>query len=217
MHRPRSAICFYSKKCGCTWCNKELCWATTRFTIGGRGAMINSMHRTGSCSCLRKGCASIWAVCAFPQRGTAWNKRQQPRTRDDAPGSERSFPRGRLVFDLAVAALLADEMVALSDSRAHPVLRRRRTQCQRSAPAGAAVQPEAARRKRQLPAGELGLERLTEWLATRVGMRYLRIDLDLGGRRLADRSGLLRALGGGAAINLPLAVNTERARWWPPA
>lgn len=28
----------------------------------------------------------------------------------------------------------------------------------------------------QPPAGELGLERLTEWLATRTGLRYLRID-----------------------------------------
>ncbi|SON91868.1 putative Bacterial type II secretion system protein E [Xanthomonas phaseoli pv. phaseoli] len=84
------------------------------------------------------------------------------------------LPGGRLMFDPVAAALLADGMVvphehervqfsaggARTASDVHPLVLL------------ANLKLHAA----QAPAGELGLERLTEWLATRTGLRYLRID-----------------------------------------
>lgn len=84
------------------------------------------------------------------------------------------LPRGRLMFDPVAAALLADGMVvphehervqfsasgARTASDVHPLVLLANLKLH-------AAQP---------PAGELGLERLTEWLATRTGLRYLRID-----------------------------------------
>ncbi|WP_434212540.1 GspE/PulE family protein [[Pseudomonas] boreopolis] len=85
-----------------------------------------------------------------------------------------TLPRGRLAFERVVAALLADDMVDPADrerilfsasgarnaSEVHPLV----------------LLANLKLRSGQPPAGELGLERLTEWLATRTGMRYLRID-----------------------------------------
>ncbi|HEY0334860.1 MAG TPA: GspE/PulE family protein [Stenotrophomonas sp.] len=85
-----------------------------------------------------------------------------------------TLPRGRLAFERVVAALLADEMVAPDD--------RERIQFSAQGARNASeVHPlvllaNLKLRANVAPAGELGLERLTEWLATRVGMRYLRID-----------------------------------------
>jgi len=91
-----------------------------------------------------------------------------------APPGLAVLPRGRLAFERVAAALLADGMVAPGDaeriqfsaqgvrsaSEVHPLV----------------LLANLKLRAGQAPAGELGLERLTEWLATRVGMRYLRID-----------------------------------------
>ncbi|GHH61027.1 GspE/PulE family protein [[Pseudomonas] boreopolis] len=85
-----------------------------------------------------------------------------------------TLPRGRLAFERVVAALLADDMVDPAD--------RERIQFSASGARNASeVHPlvllaNLKLRAGQPPAGELGLERLTEWLATRTGMRYLRID-----------------------------------------
>jgi len=85
-----------------------------------------------------------------------------------------ALPRGRLMFERVVAALLADDMVAADD--------RERIQFSAHGARNASeVHPlvllaNLKLRAGQPPAGELGLERLTEWLATRSGMRYLRVD-----------------------------------------
>ncbi len=85
-----------------------------------------------------------------------------------------SLPPGRLVFERVAAALIADDMVAADD--------RERIQFSASGARNASeVHPLVLLANLKLvaaqpPAGELGLERLTEWLATRCGMRYLRID-----------------------------------------
>lgn len=92
----------------------------------------------------------------------------------DPDSAAAILPRGRLMFDPVAAALLADGMVvphehervqfsasgARTASDVHPLVLL------------ANLKLHAA----QAPAGELGLERLTEWLATRTGLRYLRID-----------------------------------------
>ncbi|WP_159094203.1 GspE/PulE family protein, partial [Xanthomonas fragariae] len=98
---------------------------------------------------------------------------EQRRTAD--PDSAATIlPRGRLMFDPVAAALLADGMVVPHEhervqfsaagvrnaSEVHPLVLLANLKLH-------AAQP---------PAGELGLERLTEWLATRTGLRYLRID-----------------------------------------
>ncbi|MFL9583611.1 GspE/PulE family protein [Stenotrophomonas sp. AB1(2024)] len=86
-----------------------------------------------------------------------------------APGP---LPPGRLVFEQVAAAMVADGLVAAGDverirfsghgarnaSEVHPLVLL------------ANLKLTAA------PGGELGLERLTEWLATRTRTRYLRID-----------------------------------------
>ncbi|PTA83667.1 type II secretion system protein E, partial [Kosakonia sp. H7A] len=79
-----------------------------------------------------------------------------------------ALPRGRLVFERVATALLADEMVAPND--------RERIQFSAGGARNASeVHPLVLLSNLKLhagqpPAGELGLERLTEWLATRVGM-----------------------------------------------
>ncbi|WP_066092553.1 GspE/PulE family protein [Xanthomonas massiliensis] len=90
------------------------------------------------------------------------------------------LPPGRLHYAQIAAALLADGMVLAADAE------RIATSAGLHGSAGAArgageVHPlvllsNLKLRAGQPPAGELGLERLTEWLATRVGVRYLRID-----------------------------------------
>jgi len=85
-----------------------------------------------------------------------------------------ALPRGRLVFERVAHALLADEMIAAED--------RERIQFSAQGARNASeVHPLVLLSNLKLtagqpPKGELSLERLTEWLATRVGMRYLRID-----------------------------------------
>ncbi|HBK47690.1 MAG TPA: type II secretion system protein E [Xanthomonadaceae bacterium] len=94
--------------------------------------------------------------------------------RQPADSRMATLPAGRLLFERVAAALVADGMVlpaereriqfsgggARNASEVHPLVLLSNLKL-------TAAQP---------PAGELGLERLTEWLATRTGMRYLRID-----------------------------------------
>ncbi len=86
-----------------------------------------------------------------------------------APGP---LPPGRLDFDQLAAAMVADGLVAASD------VERIRFSGQ-GARNASEVHPLVLLANLKLAAasgGELGLERLTEWLATRTGTRYLRID-----------------------------------------
>lgn len=86
-----------------------------------------------------------------------------------APGP---LPPGRLDFDQVTAAMVADGLVAASD------VERIRFSGQ-GARTASEVHPLVLLANLKLAAasgGELGLERLTEWLATRTGTRYLRID-----------------------------------------
>jgi len=86
-----------------------------------------------------------------------------------APGP---LPPGRLDFDQVAAAMVADGLVAASD------VERIRFSGQ-GARNASEVHPLVLLANLKLAAasgGELGLERLTEWLATRTGTRYLRID-----------------------------------------
>ena len=82
------------------------------------------------------------------------------------------LPAGRLLFEQVAAALVADGLVAGTD-----------VERVRFSAAGAKnaseVHPLVLLANLKLAAtagGELGLERLTEWLARRSGVRYLRID-----------------------------------------
>lgn len=86
-----------------------------------------------------------------------------------APGP---LPPGRLDFDQVAAAMVADGLVAASD------VERIRFSGQ-GARNASEVHPLVLLANLKLAAasgGELGLERLTEWLAARTGTRYLRID-----------------------------------------
>ncbi|MDQ1060859.1 MULTISPECIES: GspE/PulE family protein [unclassified Stenotrophomonas] len=86
-----------------------------------------------------------------------------------APGP---LPPGRLDFDQVAAAMVADGLVAASD------VERIRFSGQ-GARNASEVHPLVLLANLKLAAasgGELGLERLTDWLATRTGTRYLRID-----------------------------------------
>ncbi len=117
-----------------------------------------------------------------------------------------ALPRGRLVFERVATALLADEMVAPND--------RERIQFSAGGARNASeVHPLVLLSNLKLhagqpPAGELGLERLTEWLATRVGMRYLRIDptrVDV-----ASVTGVVSHAYARRHRILPLAIDAER-------
>jgi general secretion pathway protein E len=86
-----------------------------------------------------------------------------------APGP---LPPGRLDFDQVAAAMVADGLVAASDVE-------RIRFSGNGARNASEVHPLVLLANLKLAAasgGELGLERLTEWLATRTGTRYLRID-----------------------------------------
>lgn len=88
------------------------------------------------------------------------------------PAAPVPLPPGRLGFDQVAAALVADGLVAEVD------LERIRFSAQ-GARNASEVHPLVLLANLKLAAaggGELGLERLTEWLATRTGSRYLRID-----------------------------------------
>lgn len=96
------------------------------------------------------------------------------RTFPSSPGSDASIPLppGRLMFEQVAAALLADGLVAPQD------LERVRFSAH-GARNASEVHPLVLLANLKLASpggGELGLERLTEWLAARVGVRYLRID-----------------------------------------
>ena len=96
------------------------------------------------------------------------------RTNTASPAAAKGLPSGRLAFEPLAAALLADGMVEAGDverlrfaaettrhnTDIHPLILLANLKLKAAHP----------------PAGELGLERLTEWLATRLGVRYLRVD-----------------------------------------
>ncbi|MCW4455842.1 GspE/PulE family protein [Flavobacterium sp. MXW15] len=120
--------------------------------------------------------------------------------------SAAQLPPGRLVFERVAAALVADGMVAEADherirfsaqgarnaSEVHPLVLL------------ANLKLTAARP----PAGELGLERLTEWLAARTGSRHLRIDptrVDVAAATAVVSHAYARR-----HRILPLAVDTEK-------
>lgn len=86
-----------------------------------------------------------------------------------APGP---LPPGRLVFEQVAAAMVADGLVAAGDVE-------RIRFSGHGARNASEVHPLVLLANLKLTAasgGELGLERLTEWLATRTRTRYLRID-----------------------------------------
>ncbi|HZF99108.1 MAG TPA: GspE/PulE family protein [Pseudoxanthomonas sp.] len=101
-------------------------------------------------------------------------QRQPPAPAFSADFGAMPLPQGRLVFDQVAAALLADGLVAPPDHpRIHPN------------PQGARhpsdVHPLVLLANLKLAAAhpigsELSLERLTEWLARKAGVPYLRID-----------------------------------------
>ena len=89
-----------------------------------------------------------------------------------APEGVLPLPHGRLDFDQVAAALVADGLVAAAD------LERIRFSAQ-GARNASEVHPLVLLANLKLGAsagGELGLERLSEWLAQRAGVRYLRVD-----------------------------------------
>ncbi|WP_313347710.1 GspE/PulE family protein [Stenotrophomonas sp.] len=118
-----------------------------------------------------------------------------------APGP---LPPGRLVFEQVAAALVADGLVAATD------LERIRFSGQ-GARNASEVHPLVLLANLKLAAtggGELGLERLTEWLSTRTGTRYLRID-----PTRVDVSAVTALVSHAYARRhrfLPLAVDSER-------
>ncbi len=92
----------------------------------------------------------------------------------DIDSNAAPLPRGRLAFERVAAALIADGLVL-------PAERERMQFSAGGARSASEVHPLVLLANLKLtaarpPAGELGLERLTEWLAARTGLRYLRID-----------------------------------------
>ncbi|MGV8960166.1 MAG: GspE/PulE family protein [Stenotrophomonas sp.] len=99
---------------------------------------------------------------------------QQQPARFESALAAGQLPPGRLVFERVATALVADGLVADAD------LERIRFSAQ-GARNASEVHPLVLLANLKLtaalpPAGQLGLERLTEWLAKRTGVRYLRID-----------------------------------------
>lgn len=131
----------------------------------------------------------------MPQRPLS----SSPGTPADAP-----LPPGRLLFEQVAAVLIADGLVAATD------LERVRFSAQ-GARNASEVHPLVLLANLKLSAtggGELGLERLTEWLAARTGVRYLRIDptrVDV-----ASVTALVSHAYARRHRFLPLAVNSER-------
>jgi len=120
------------------------------------------------------------------------------------PAAPVPLPPGRLSFDQVAAALVADGLVAATD------LERIRFSAQ-GARNASEVHPLVLLANLKLAAaagGELGLERLTEWLATRTGSRYLRID-----PTRVDVASVTAVVSHAYARRhrfLPLAVDSER-------
>lgn len=114
------------------------------------------------------------------------------------------LPYGRLDFDQVAAALVADGLVAAAD------LERIRFSAQ-GARNASEVHPLVLLANLKLGAsagGELGLERLSEWLAQRTGVRYLRVD-----PTRVDVSAVTALVSHAYARRhrfLPLAVDSER-------
>ena len=114
------------------------------------------------------------------------------------------LPYGRLDFDQVAAALVADGLVAAAD------LERIRFSAQ-GARNASEVHPLVLLANLKLGAsagGELGLERLSEWLAQRAGVRYLRVD-----PTRVDVSAVTALVSHAYARRhrfLPLAVDSER-------
>jgi general secretion pathway protein E len=91
-----------------------------------------------------------------------------------APVARIELPPGRLVFEQVAMALLADGMVDPADAE------RLRFSAETMRHDGN-IHPLVLLANLKLkagiaPMGDLGLERLTEWLAARVGLRYLHVD-----------------------------------------
>ncbi|MBT2768462.1 type II/IV secretion system protein [Stenotrophomonas sp. ISL-67] len=114
------------------------------------------------------------------------------------------LPPGRLVFEQVAAAMVADGLVAAGD------VDRIRFSGQ-GARNASEVHPLVLLANLKLAAasgGELGLERLTQWLAGRTGTRYLRID-----PTRVDVSAVTALVSHAYARRhrfLPLAVDSER-------
>ncbi|MFI8719640.1 GspE/PulE family protein [Stenotrophomonas sp. NPDC077464] len=128
---------------------------------------------------------------------------RSPATLVPAPAPE-PLPPGRLVFEQVAAALVADGLVAAVDAE------RIRFSGQ-GARNASEVHPLVLLANLKLAAtsgGELGLERLTQWLADRTGTRYLRID-----PTRVDVSAVTALVSHAYARRhrfLPLAVDSER-------
>ncbi len=126
-----------------------------------------------------------------------------PATLAPAPAQE-PLPPGRLVFEQVAAAMVADGLVAADD------VDRIRFSGQ-GARNASEVHPLVLLANLKLVAaggGELGLERLTQWLAERTGTRYLRID-----PTRVDVSAVTALVSHAYARRhrfLPLAVDSER-------
>ncbi|NIJ70788.1 GspE/PulE family protein [Xanthomonas sp. 60] len=127
---------------------------------------------------------------------------QQFPTTPPLPGPP--LPPGRLDFEQVAAALLGDGLVAVQD--------RERVRFSASGAKNASeVHPLVLLANLKLAAsdgGELGLERLSEWLARRTGTRYLRIDptrVDV-----ASVTALVSHAYARRHRFLPLAVDSER-------
>jgi len=114
------------------------------------------------------------------------------------------LPPGRLSFDQVAAALVADGLVA-------PQEQERIRFSAHGARNASEVHPLVLLANLKLASasgGELGLERLTEWLAQRTGTRYLRID-----PTRVDVAAVTALVSHAYAKRhrfLPLAVNSER-------
>ena len=128
---------------------------------------------------------------------------RSPATLVPAPAPE-PLPPGRLVFEQVAAAMVADGLVAAGD------VDRIRFSGQ-GARNASEVHPLVLLANLKLAAasgGELGLERLTHWLAERTGTRYLRID-----PTRVDVSAVTTLVSHAYARRhrfLPLAVDSER-------
>ncbi len=128
---------------------------------------------------------------------------RSPATLAPAPAQE-PLPPGRLVFEQVAAAMVADGLVAADD------VDRIRFSGQ-GARNASEVHPLVLLANLKLAAaggGELGLERLTQWLAERTGTRYLRID-----PTRVDVSAVTALVSHAYARRhrfLPLAVDSER-------
>jgi general secretion pathway protein E len=117
-------------------------------------------------------CQSKVSVTAIDR--VPWGMPMESRADAGAPVARIELPPGRLVFEQVAMALLADGMVDPADAE------RLRFSAETMRHDGN-IHPLVLLANLKLkagiaPMGDLGLERLTEWLAARVGLRYLHVD-----------------------------------------